>query len=65
MMVRPNQDDLGIMKELVEAGKVTPMVDRRNPVSEIADAFHNIREGHARGKVVINVAQNSVTQPVR
>lgn len=64
MMVRPNQDDLVIMKKLVKAGKVKPVIDRRYPLSEIAEAFQYIGEGHAQGKVIINVAQNGVSQPV-
>ncbi len=59
MMVKPNQDDLVFMKELLEAGKVVPVIDRCYPLSDIAEAFHYIGEGHAKGKVVINVEQNS------
>ena len=59
MMVKPNQNDLVFMKELLEAGKVVPVIDRRYPLSEVAEAFHYIGEGHAKGKVVITVEQNS------
>ncbi len=59
MMVKPNQNDLVFMKELLEAGKVVPVIDRCYPLSDIAEAFHYIGEGHAKGKVVINVEQNS------
>jgi NADPH:quinone reductase-like Zn-dependent oxidoreductase len=59
MMVKPNQDDLVLLKELLESGKVVPVIDRCYPLSEIADAFRYIGEGHAQGKVVITVAQNS------
>ena len=58
MMVKPNQNDLVFMKELLEAGKVVPVIDRRYPLSEVADAFRYIEEGHAIGKVVVTVAQN-------
>ena len=58
MMVKPNQNDLVFMKELLEAGKVVPVIDRCYPLSEVADAFHYIGEGHAQGKVVITVEQN-------
>jgi NADPH:quinone reductase-like Zn-dependent oxidoreductase len=58
MMVKPNQNDLVFMKELLEAGKVVPVIDRRCPLSEVADAFRYIGEGHAIGKVVVTVAQN-------
>jgi len=59
MMVKPNKNDLVFMKELLEAGKVVPVIDRRYPLSEVAEAFHYIGEGHAKGKVVITVEQNS------
>jgi len=59
MMVKPNQDDLVFMKELLEAGKVVPVIDRCYPLSEIAEAYHYIGDGHAKGKVVIIVEQNS------
>jgi NADPH:quinone reductase-like Zn-dependent oxidoreductase len=51
-----NQKDLGIVRELFDAGKVTPAIDRRYPLSETAEALRYLEEGHARGKVVITVA---------
>jgi NADPH:quinone reductase-like Zn-dependent oxidoreductase len=53
LMSRPNQEDLLLMKRLLEAGKVKPVVDRRYPLAEVADALRYLEEGHARGKVVI------------
>lgn len=50
-----NQKDLVILKELLEAGKVVPVIDRRYPLSEAAEALRYLGEGHARGKVVITV----------
>jgi NADPH:quinone reductase-like Zn-dependent oxidoreductase len=50
-----SQKDLAILKELVEAGKVVPVIDRRYPLSEAAEALRYLGEGHARGKVVIIV----------
>jgi len=50
-----SQKDLAFLKELVEAGKVVPVIDRRYPLSETAEALRYLGEGHARGKVVINV----------
>ena len=52
---RENHGDLLVLKELVEAGKVTPVVDRVYPLSDVADAIRYMREGRARGKVVITV----------
>jgi NADPH:quinone reductase-like Zn-dependent oxidoreductase len=54
MTVKPNKD-LAFMKELVEAGKVKPVIDRRYSLSETAEALRYYGEGHARGKVVIVV----------
>ncbi len=58
-MAKPNQKDLVFMKELLEAGKVIPVIDRRYPLSETAEALRYLEEGHARGKVVITVDQNN------
>jgi NADPH:quinone reductase-like Zn-dependent oxidoreductase len=55
----PNNEDLVVLKELVESGKVTPVIDRTYPLSETPEAFRYLNEGHARGKVVITVAQNN------
>ena len=52
---KPGQRDLAFLKELVEAGKVVPVIDRRYPLSEAAEALRYLGEGHARGKVVIIV----------
>lgn len=56
MMAKPNQNDLAYIKELLETGKLKPVIDRRYPLSEVADAIRYLYEGHARGKVVITVA---------
>ncbi len=47
--------DLEVLHELIEAGKVTPVIDRTYPLSEAPEAFRYLDEGHARGKVVITV----------
>ena len=52
---KPNKADLQFLKQLIEAGKVTPVIDRTYPLSETADAMRHLEEGRARGKVVINV----------
>jgi len=49
------KDDLIVLKELMEAGKVTPVIDRTYPLSETPAAIRYLEEGHARGKVVITV----------
>src|SRR5437879_6050922 len=50
-----NQEDLTIMRDLMQAGKVTPVIDRRYKLSEVPAAIRYLEEGHARGKVVIAV----------
>ena len=52
---KPNQADLVFVKSLLEAGKVVPVIDRRYPLSETAEALRYLGAGHARGKVVITV----------
>ena len=54
-----DQKDLGSIKELIEAGKVKPVIDRRYPLSEAAEALRYLGEGHARGKVVITVEKDN------
>ena len=58
---KPDQRDLIFMKELLEAGKVTPVIDRRFPLRDVADAIRYLEAGHAQGKVVIMVDQNDNT----
>jgi NADPH:quinone reductase-like Zn-dependent oxidoreductase len=55
---KPNQKDLVFMKELIEAGKVVPVIDKRYPLSEAPEALRYLGEGHARGKVIITVGHN-------
>ncbi len=56
---KSNQKDLVIIKELLEAGKVVPVIDRCYPLSETAEAFRYLGAGHARGKVVVTVAHDT------
>ena len=58
---KSNQKDLVFLKELFEAGKLVPVIDRRYPLSETAQALRYLGEGHARGKVVITVEPSSKT----
>jgi NADPH:quinone reductase-like Zn-dependent oxidoreductase len=61
MLGKPDQKDNLLLMELFEAGKVIPVIDRRYPLSEVAEALRYLEEGHARGKVVITVAHNNRT----
>ncbi len=55
LMAQDRTEDLALMTELVAAGKVTPIIDKRYPLSEVPEALEYMGEGHALGKVVITV----------
>jgi NADPH:quinone reductase-like Zn-dependent oxidoreductase len=55
VLARPNQKDLVFMKELLEASKVVPVIDRCYPLKEVPEALRYLGEGHAKGKVVITM----------
>ena len=55
LSMKANKGDLIFMKGLLEAGEVTPVIDRTYPLSEVPEAMRYLEEGHARGKVVITV----------
>jgi NADPH:quinone reductase-like Zn-dependent oxidoreductase len=50
-----NKEDLDILGDLMQAGKVTPVIDRRYGLSEVPAAIRYSEEGHARGKIVIDL----------
>jgi NADPH:quinone reductase-like Zn-dependent oxidoreductase len=54
-LLSPTLHDLVALKELIEAGKITPVMDRTYPLSETPQAIGHVGEGHARGKVAITV----------
>ncbi|TMK49355.1 MAG: NAD(P)-dependent alcohol dehydrogenase [Actinobacteria bacterium] len=54
-VARQNREKLIVLKELIEAGKVTPVIGKTYPLSEVPEAMRHLEEGHARGKVVITV----------
>ena len=56
--------DLTVLRDLMAEGKLSPVIDRQYPMSETAEALRYLEEGHARGKVVITIANSPVaTQP--
>jgi NADPH:quinone reductase-like Zn-dependent oxidoreductase len=54
-VAKPNGPDLDVLRELLEAGNVKPVVEKRYDLAHVADAVRYIGEGHARGKLVIKV----------
>jgi NADPH:quinone reductase-like Zn-dependent oxidoreductase len=58
---KSRQEDLTVMSELMKAGKVTPVIDRRYKLGEVAEAIRYLEQGHARGKVVITLESNEKT----
>ena len=54
-LAKIRKEDLLVLKELVEAGKIRPVLDRTYPLSEVPDAIRYLETGHARGKTVISV----------
>ena len=51
----PNKKDLQLVKDLIETGKVTPMIDRTFSLKEVPEAFRYLEDGHVQGKIVITV----------
>jgi NADPH:quinone reductase-like Zn-dependent oxidoreductase len=58
--VRHNREDLAVLKELVEAGKVDPILDRRYTLAGVPEALRYQGEGHSRGKIVIGTGEAAV-----
>ncbi|HWL32567.1 MAG TPA: NAD(P)-dependent alcohol dehydrogenase [Gaiellaceae bacterium] len=54
-IAKTNRADMEILRELLETGKVKPVVDRRYDLADTADAFRYLGEGHARGKIVVTL----------
>ena len=51
----PRKEDLAILRDLLEVGKITPVIDKRYSLNEVPEAVRYLEAGHARGKVVIGV----------
>ncbi|MGH8222396.1 MAG: zinc-binding dehydrogenase, partial [Woeseiaceae bacterium] len=50
-----NKEDMSILSDLMQTGKVTPVIDRRYKLSEVPEAIRYLEDGHARGKVIITM----------
>jgi NADPH:quinone reductase-like Zn-dependent oxidoreductase len=61
LMAELNKKDLTILGDLMQSGKVTPVIDRTYPLSQIAEAIRYLEQGHARGKVIITMGQDNKT----
>jgi NADPH:quinone reductase-like Zn-dependent oxidoreductase len=55
----PNEGDMAFLKDLIETGKLRPVIDRTYPLDQTADAFRYLEESHAQGKVVITLDTES------
>jgi len=55
MIAQMRKEDLGVLSDLMQAGELTPVIDRRYHLSEVPDAIRYSEEGHARGKIIINL----------
>jgi len=58
LSAKPKAADLLFMNGLLEAGTVVPVIDRQVPLAQLADALRYLEEGHAKGKIVIKVADS-------
>ena len=54
-LAKPNQPDLNTMRELVESGKVKPVIDKHYSLRETPAAMRYLEEGHAHGKIVVTI----------
>ena len=65
MLARTDQTDLETLGEMVDSGKLAPVIDRVYPMQELPEAMRYLEEGHARGKVVVTIgeAANSDSAP--
>jgi NADPH:quinone reductase-like Zn-dependent oxidoreductase len=65
LLTRPSQGDLLFLKDLIETGKVKPVIDRRYALGDVPKAIRYVEEGHSRGKVVITLSLQAELLPGR
>jgi NADPH:quinone reductase-like Zn-dependent oxidoreductase len=61
-IARINGRDLNFLKDLLESAKIVPVIDRRYPLGEVAEALRYREEGHAQGKVVVIIRHGNYVQ---
>jgi len=61
MLAKPSKDDLNILTDLVQSGKVKPVIDRTYPLDQIREAISYLEQGHARGKVILAIEEQNKT----
>jgi NADPH:quinone reductase-like Zn-dependent oxidoreductase len=54
-LAKQSREDLQTVRELIEQGKLSPVIDRTYPLRETPEAIRHLEQGHARGKIVITV----------
>lgn len=57
VMTKPGKEDLTILRDLMNSGKIAAVIDRCYPLNEVAEAIRYVEQGHARGKVIITLAE--------
>ena len=62
-LAKINKEDLVVLQELLEAGTVTPVIDKRYGLSEVSEALRYLGAGHARGKIVVTVLGDESIRP--
>jgi NADPH:quinone reductase-like Zn-dependent oxidoreductase len=55
MLAQANKDDLDVLRDMMQTGKLTPVIDKNYKLSETAQAISYLEQGHARGKVIIDL----------
>ena len=56
MLASPEKNDLIYLKDLLESGKLKPVIDRRYTLEQVPDAIRYLEKGHVKGKLIINIA---------
>jgi NADPH:quinone reductase-like Zn-dependent oxidoreductase len=64
-IAKSNQKDMNTLKELIETGKLKPVVDKRYPLNETGQAMHDLKGGQAQGKIIITVSDGRETEQER